>query len=82
MNGGSSGGPVFLHAADGSWRIIGVNNRGWDGANGFSTGGISFWMDNDFGNFWNSTLNAINSARVSTAAHRVATASASTVGRD
>jgi hypothetical protein len=76
MNGGSSGGPVFLNAADGSWRIVGVNNRGWDGSNGFATGGISFWFDDEFGQFWTGAINAINSARASTARRRAVTASA------
>ena len=76
MNGGSSGGPVFLNAADGSWRIVGVNNRGWDGNNGFALGGISFWMDDEFGQFWNGTINAINGTRASTARRRAHTASA------
>ena len=30
MNGGSSGGPVFLQFNDGTWGIIAVNNRGTD----------------------------------------------------
>jgi trypsin len=57
MNGGSSGGPVFVRFTDGSWKIVGVNNRGYDRADGYGATGVSFWFDERFGQFWNSVIN-------------------------
>ena len=56
MNGGSSGGPVFVQFADGKWGIIGVNDRGVDRADGFGSYGISMYFDSRFGTFWNSVI--------------------------
>ena len=60
MNGGSSGGPVWALLPNGSWTIVGVNNRGYDGANGFGTWGISSYFDNRFGAFWNGVMSQIS----------------------
>jgi hypothetical protein len=51
--GGASGGPVFTDV-NGSWTIIGVNNR----APAPPAGGVSpwmgtFWFNSQFGTFWN-----------------------------
>jgi hypothetical protein len=62
MNGGSSGGPVFMEFAGNEWGIIGVNNRGARRADGFGDYGVSFYMDGDFGTFWNSAF-GLNGAR-------------------
>jgi Trypsin-like peptidase domain len=57
MNGGSSGGPVFAHMPDGSWQIVGVNNRGFPSADGqFGAEGISEYFDSRFGTFWTSVI--------------------------
>lgn len=56
MNGGSSGGPVFVQFADGSWSIVGVNNRGRDREDGYGANGISSYFDDRFGQFWNSVV--------------------------
>jgi V8-like Glu-specific endopeptidase len=56
MNGGSSGGPVFVQFADGSWSIVGVNNRGGYRTDGFGSNGISSYFDNRFGEFWYAVL--------------------------
>lgn len=60
MNGGSSGGPVFVQLTDGSWRIVGVNNRGHSLSDGYGAEGISFYFDERFGVFWNSVINYLN----------------------
>jgi Trypsin-like peptidase domain len=60
MNGGSSGGPVFVQFADGKWGIIGVNDRGVDRPDGFGSYGISMYFDSRFGEFWNSVIAQIN----------------------
>jgi hypothetical protein len=60
MNGGSSGGPVFVQFSDGTWGIIGVNNRGLDGDNGFGLYGVSMWLDDRFGAFWNAVIGGLN----------------------
>jgi V8-like Glu-specific endopeptidase len=59
MNGGASGGPVFAKLADGTWAIVGVNNRGSNQTNGFGYYGITMYMDDRFGEFWNSVINVI-----------------------
>ena len=57
MNGGSSGGPVMAYFSDlGQWSIVGVNNRGTNGTNGFGAAGLSFYLDDRFGTFWNQVL--------------------------
>jgi hypothetical protein len=56
MNGGESGGPVFFQFGDGSWGIVGVNNRGAPRADGFGAYTISFYLDDRFGSFWKSVL--------------------------
>jgi hypothetical protein len=57
MNGGSSGGPVMAYFSDlGQWSIVGVNNRGTDGTNGFGVIGISFYLDDRFAAFWNQVI--------------------------
>lgn len=56
MTGGSSGGPVFVQFDDGSWGIVGVNNRGVARADGYGAYGISFYLDDRFGAFWNAVL--------------------------
>ena len=61
MNGGSSGGPVFAEFNDGSWGIVGVNNLADSAGNApgrFATTNFTFWMDDRFGQFWNSIFNA------------------------
>ena len=60
MNGGSSGGPVWALLPNGSWTIVGVNNRGWDGSNGFGTWGVSSYLDDRFGAFWNAVMSQIS----------------------
>jgi hypothetical protein len=67
MNGGSSGGPVFMEFAGNEWGIIGVNNRGARRADGFGDYGVFFYMDGDFGTFWNSVL-SVGGARVARSA--------------
>lgn len=59
MNGGSSGGPVWAQLPNGSWTIVGVNNRGYDGTDGFATSGISSYFDDRFGAFWHAVMNSI-----------------------
>ena len=56
LNGGASGGPVFMHQADGSWTIIGVNNRGNLRADGYGQDMQSFYMDGRFGTLWQEVL--------------------------
>lgn len=56
MNGGSSGGPVFVQFPDGSWSIVEVNNRGRDREDGYGANGISSYFDDRFGQFWNSVV--------------------------
>ncbi len=56
MNGGESGGPVFVQFSDGSWGIIGVNNRGAQRADGYGAYTVSFYLDDRFGAFWSSVL--------------------------
>jgi hypothetical protein len=62
MNGGSSGGPVFVQLRDGSWTIVGVNNRGHGRADGYGAVGISFYFDERFGEFWNSVIGQLSGA--------------------
>ena len=62
MNGGESGGPVFAQLSDGTWWIVGVNNRGLSLSNGFGDYGITMYMDDRFGQFWNSSIAAIQAA--------------------
>jgi len=59
MNGGCSGGPVFVQKADGSWAIVAVNNRGTDRADGFGQTGIASYFDNRFGDFWNGVIGGL-----------------------
>ena len=56
MNGGESGGPVFVQFGDGSWGIIGVNNRGAPRADGYGAYTVSFYLGDRFGAFWSSVL--------------------------
>ncbi len=49
---------MFAEFNDGSWGIIGVNNLGSPDSTGqFGYENITFWMDNRFGQFWNSIFN-------------------------
>jgi Trypsin len=59
MNGGESGGPVFVQFSDGSWGIVGVNNRGLSRADGYGAYTVSFYLDDRFGAFWNSVLDLL-----------------------
>lgn len=68
MNGGVSGGPLFAwfpnggtgySPANGQWYIVGVFNRGTSQANGYGATGISFYLDDRFGSFWNAVLAAV-----------------------
>jgi V8-like Glu-specific endopeptidase len=65
MNGGASGGPMFFHRADGSWTIVGVNNRAQltdpKDPNNYGVTSYNLWADGRFGTFWNATLAYINS---------------------
>jgi len=56
MNGGESGGPVFVQFSDGSWGIVGVNNRGAPRADGYGAYTVSFYLDDRFGAFWSAVL--------------------------
>ena len=70
MNGGSSGGPVIAYIpGSGQWSIIGVNNRGDNGTNGFANFGISFYFDDSFGQFWNAVMAQIGMARAINPVH-------------
>jgi hypothetical protein len=60
MNGGSSGGPVFALLPNGTWTIVGVNDRGVDRSDGYGAYGISMYFDDRFGTFWNSVIAALN----------------------
>jgi hypothetical protein len=80
MNGGSSGGPVFAEFNDGSWGIVGVNNLADSAGNApgrFATINISFWLDDRFGQFWNSIFNA-GSAKASSASRTTQAVSSGT----
>jgi hypothetical protein len=59
MNGGSSGGPVFVQFGDGSWGIVGVNNRGRRGDNGYGVDGTSYYLDDRFGAFWSGVIGSL-----------------------
>jgi Trypsin-like peptidase domain len=59
LNGGSSGGPVFVQFSDGRWGIVGVNNRGVRRPDGFGSYGITFYFDGDFAAFLNDALGSI-----------------------
>ncbi len=58
MNGGSSGGPVFAKFSDGSYGIIGVNNRGSGRTltDPFGFRGINLWFDQTAISFFNSVI--------------------------
>jgi hypothetical protein len=58
MNGGSSGGPVFAQFADGTYGIIGVNNRGAgvSATDPFGYTGINLWFDQTAIGFFNSVI--------------------------
>ncbi len=63
MNGGASGGPVFLRAGASDWRIVGVNNRGGSVGTGTDAVGgdmMSFWLDDTFGSFWSTVVGLVN----------------------
>jgi hypothetical protein len=55
MTGGSSGGPVFARFADGTYGIIGVNNRG-DSSGGFGTLSYNLWFDQRAIDFFNQVI--------------------------
>ena len=59
MNGGCSGGPVFVQYSDGSWAIVAVNNRGTTRADGFGDFGIASYFDARFGAFWNGVIGGL-----------------------
>ena len=58
MNGGSSGGPVFAQFSDGSYGIVGVNNRGAGTSpqDPFGYTAINLWFDQTAIDFFNSVL--------------------------
>jgi hypothetical protein len=61
MNGGSSGGPNFVQLSDGSYGIIGVNNRGNnDPVLGWGVNQYNIWFDQSYVDFVNSVLAIIN----------------------
>lgn len=69
MNGGSSGGPVFVQFPDKTWNIIAVNNRGSEDASGlFGDKVYKSYFDGQFIDFYNGVIANISSrtARVST----------------
>ena len=56
LTAGASGGPVFTEV-DGSWTIIGVNNRApLPTQNAIGTYMLSWWLDSSFGAFWNAVM--------------------------
>jgi V8-like Glu-specific endopeptidase len=59
--GGASGGPVFTDV-NGSWTIVGVNNRSPDvlTATTFGTTMLSFYFNNTFGSFYTSVAQQIS----------------------
>jgi V8-like Glu-specific endopeptidase len=58
--GGASGGPVFTDV-NGSWTIVGVNNRGPDlTAQGLGTYMLSFYLNDTFGSFWRNVIGQVN----------------------
>ncbi len=58
--GGASGGPVFTDA-NGSWTIVGVNNRAPSpNDQGLSSYMLSFYFNDSFGAFWQDVVNQIN----------------------
>jgi Trypsin-like peptidase domain len=65
MNGGASGGPVFAKLGDGTWWIVGVNNRGVNRSDGYGAYGITMYMDDRFGEFWRSVQADINASGLS-----------------
>lgn len=60
MNGGSSGGPNFVQFSDGSFGIIGVNNRGIDSAQGWGESAYNIWFDQVYIDFVNAVIAQIN----------------------
>jgi hypothetical protein len=69
MNGGSSGGPNFTQFADGTWGIIGVNNRGCGpcptGSTGWGEHAYNIWFDQPYLDFVNAVLAQINGRTLS-----------------
>ena len=58
--GGASGGPVFSYA-NGSWTIVGVNNRGpVPNSQGLGTYMLSFYFNDSFAAFWRQVVGEIN----------------------
>lgn len=58
--GGASGGPVFTYA-NGSWTIVGVNNRGpAPNSQGLGSYMLSFYLNNSFAAFWHEVVGEIN----------------------
>jgi hypothetical protein len=57
--GGASGGPVFTDVS-GGWTIVGVNNRGVTGSNGFGTYMLSWYLNDAFGAFWTDVIQQVN----------------------
>lgn len=55
MNGGSSGGPVFARYSNGTYGIIGVNNRGRD-VGQFGSVGYNIWFDQRAIDFFNGVI--------------------------
>ncbi len=69
MNGGSSGGPNFVQFSDGSWGIVGVNNRGCGpcpGRGGWGDEAFDIWFDDTYLGFANAVLAQINGTTLST----------------
>lgn len=56
----------ILHAPDGSWVIVGVNNRGSSSSSvpndpaAYGLDMMSFWLDDAFGAFWNAVIADVN----------------------
>jgi V8-like Glu-specific endopeptidase len=59
MNGGSSGGPVFIRGQGDRWGIVGVNNRGVARSDGFGAWNLFYTFDDDFTRFYRHARRAI-----------------------
>lgn len=59
MNGGSSGGPVFVRGQGNRWGIVGVNNRGVARPDGFGAYNLFYTFDDDFKRFYRHAFRAI-----------------------
>jgi V8-like Glu-specific endopeptidase len=59
MNGGASGGPVFVRGQGPRWGIVGVNNRGVSRSDGFGAYNLFYTFDDDFTRFLRDARRAI-----------------------